>query len=77
MRIFSSLVMDAPGLCSPSRIVVSNMINFSLAMVLSGVCCGVPARLRTANARVFDELSRRGVRRAGLRQQIVGKGVCA
>src|SRR5258706_202977 len=29
MRSFSSLVMDAPGLCSPSRMVVSNMINLS------------------------------------------------
>ena len=27
MRIFSSLVMEAPGLCSPSRRVVSNMIS--------------------------------------------------
>jgi hypothetical protein len=27
MRTFSSLVMEAPGLCSPSRKVVSNMIN--------------------------------------------------
>jgi hypothetical protein len=27
--------MDAPGLCSPSRIVVSNMINCSFAMVFS------------------------------------------
>ena len=32
MRIFSSFVIDAPGLCSPSRIVVSNMIKCSLAM---------------------------------------------
>src|SRR5487761_2500145 len=30
MRNFSSLVMDAPGLCSPSRKVVSNMINLSV-----------------------------------------------
>ena len=29
MRIFSSRVIDAPGLCSPSRSVVSNMINRS------------------------------------------------
>jgi hypothetical protein len=35
MRIFSSLVIDAPGLCSPSRIVVSNMIKCSLAMLPS------------------------------------------
>jgi hypothetical protein len=34
MRIFSSLVMEAPGLCSPSRKVVSNMIN--LLVILSG-----------------------------------------
>ncbi len=34
MRIFSSLVIDAPGLCSPSRNVVSNMIRWS-AMVRS------------------------------------------
>ncbi len=33
MRIFSSRVIDAPGLCSPSRNVVSNMIKWS-AMVL-------------------------------------------
>src|SRR5688572_18150287 len=30
MRSFSSLVMDAPGLCSPSRMVVSKMIKLSL-----------------------------------------------
>src|SRR5438105_13866405 len=29
MRIFSSLVIDAPGLCSPSRNVVSKMIKWS------------------------------------------------
>ena len=29
MRIFSSRVMDAPGLCSPSRKVVSNMMRRS------------------------------------------------
>jgi hypothetical protein len=43
--------MDAPGLCSPSRIVVSKMINLSLAMV-------PPLRLRqpaglAAGCRVF------------------------
>ena len=35
MRSFSSLVMDAPGLCSPSRMVVSKMINLPLLMVWS------------------------------------------
>src|SRR5262245_20952857 len=29
-RIFSSLVIDAPGLCSPSRNVVSKMIKWSV-----------------------------------------------
>src|SRR6266576_2439225 len=32
MRIFSSLVIDAPGLCSPSRKVVSNMIKWSFML---------------------------------------------
>jgi hypothetical protein len=36
MRTFSSRVMAAPGLCSPSRIVVSKMIN-ALRMGLSKV----------------------------------------
>src|SRR5512138_2386613 len=31
IRIFSSLVIDAPGLCSPSRNVVSKMIKWSMA----------------------------------------------
>ena len=35
MRSFSSRVMEAPGLCSPSRKVVSKMINWSLDMVFS------------------------------------------
>ncbi|MNC16322.1 hypothetical protein D3C75_641750 [compost metagenome] len=35
MRSFSSLVMDAPGLCSPSRSVVSNMMTRSLLMSIS------------------------------------------
>ena len=34
MRSFSSLVMEAPGDCSPSRKVVSKMISLS-AMVIS------------------------------------------
>ena len=34
MRSFSSLVMDAPGDCSPSRKVVSKMINWSLIRIL-------------------------------------------
>src|SRR5688572_25906945 len=54
MRSFSSFVIDAPGLCSPSRIVVSKMINLSLAMV-------PPLRLRlpgwlAAGNRAFYEL---------------------
>ena len=40
MRIFSSLVIDAPGLCSPSRIVVSKMINRSLLMACPRVRAG-------------------------------------
>jgi hypothetical protein len=32
MRSFSSLVMEAPGLCSPSRRVVSNMMSRSVLM---------------------------------------------
>ena len=32
MRSFSSRVIEAPGLCSPSRMVVSNMIKRSLLM---------------------------------------------
>jgi hypothetical protein len=34
MRNFSSLVIEAPGLCSPSRMVVSNMINLSFMVPL-------------------------------------------
>src|SRR6266513_6377560 len=34
MRSFSSLVIEAPGLCSPSRMVVSNMINRSFMVLL-------------------------------------------
>jgi hypothetical protein len=34
MRIFSSRVIDAPGLCSPSRKVVSNMIKRCFIVVL-------------------------------------------
>src|SRR5438477_1324658 len=34
MRSFSSLVIEAPGLCSPSRMVVSNMINRSFMVPL-------------------------------------------
>jgi hypothetical protein len=37
------LVIDAPGLCSPSRIVVSNTINRSLAMLPPNAA---PARAR-------------------------------
>ena len=33
-RIFSSVFIEKPGDCSPSRRVVSKMINLSLAMVL-------------------------------------------
>jgi len=32
MRSFSSLVIDAPGLCSPSRMVVSKMMSRWLLM---------------------------------------------
>src|SRR2546429_251779 len=34
MRSFSSLVMEAPGLCSPSRMVVSNMMSRSFMVPL-------------------------------------------
>jgi hypothetical protein len=33
MRSFSSRVMDAPGLCSPSRMVVSKMISLSVVLM--------------------------------------------
>src|SRR6266508_389965 len=36
MRSFSSLVIEAPGLCSPSRMVVSNMISLSFMVPLQG-----------------------------------------
>src|SRR5690606_5676456 len=36
MRSFSSFVMDAPGLCSPSRKVVSKMISLSAMAALRG-----------------------------------------
>ena len=35
IRNFSSLVIEAPGLCSPSRNVVSKIINCSLDMLIS------------------------------------------
>src|SRR5512135_56348 len=40
MRVFSSLVIDAPGLCSPSRKVVSKMIRWSGMAPPSGRWCG-------------------------------------
>jgi hypothetical protein len=48
IRSFSSLVIEAPGLCSPSRIVVSKMINFCLAMMVSDLAA---ARGRFSPAR--------------------------
>ncbi len=47
MRSFSSFVIAAPGLCSPSRIVVSNMINFSLLMGFSCLAASRRAARRT------------------------------
>ncbi len=38
MRNFSSRVIDAPGDCSPSRKVVSNMINLSAISLLLWIC---------------------------------------
>jgi hypothetical protein len=43
MRIFSSLVIEAPGDCSPSRKVVSKMISLS-DMVLAFAVVGVVGR---------------------------------
>ena len=48
IRIFSSLVMDAPGDCSPSRMVVSNMMTrlfWLVVMVFFSkvVCCCIKA----------------------------------
>ena len=37
MRIFSSLVIDAPGDCSPSRKVVSKMISFSALAAMAAL----------------------------------------
>src|SRR6266853_1445731 len=45
MRNFSSLVIDAPGLCSPSRMVVSNMINLSFMVPLQVKSRKHPRRL--------------------------------
>jgi hypothetical protein len=39
MRSFSSRVIDAPGLCSPSRKVVSKMISWSF-MIFHGLLPG-------------------------------------
>src|SRR4029077_11141298 len=36
MRSFSSRVIEAPGLCSPSRMVVSKMIKWSVFMAAPG-----------------------------------------
>ena len=38
MRTFSSAVIEAPGLCSPSRRVVSKIISLSLLMVMLFLC---------------------------------------
>src|SRR5712671_528003 len=45
MRSFSSLVIEAPGLCSPSRMVVSNMINLSFMVPLQVKSRKHPRRL--------------------------------
>ena len=37
MRSFSSLVIDAPGDCSPSRKVVSKMISFSALAAMAAL----------------------------------------
>src|SRR5437762_13565643 len=63
MRIFSSLVIDAPGLCSPSRNVVSKMIKWS-AMVCPRACQNVESARACLAGTVLQrkgyELSARG-----------------
>src|SRR6266699_770384 len=44
MRSFSSLVIEAPGLCSPSRMVVSNMISRSFMLLLRIECLKIVPR---------------------------------
>src|SRR5205823_96840 len=63
MRIFSSLVIDAPGLCSPSRSVVSKMIKWSPMFVSSRVETSDPAgscSAGTVQRKGGYELSARG-----------------
>ena len=50
MRIFSSLVMDAPGLCSPSRKVVSKIIKRSVMMFF---LCSKPSHERLVNLKIW------------------------
>src|SRR6266581_1756387 len=44
MRSFSSLVIEAPGLCSPSRMVVSNIISRSFMVLLRIECLKIVPR---------------------------------
>ena len=83
IRTFSSRVMEAPGLCSPSRMVVSKMINWS-CMVHSGKGDGTlagPFAGRRRNCRIVGVgyLAREAQQQAGeARQreakQVVGDG---
>ena len=62
----------APGLCSPSRIVVSNMISFSFAMTLSVLSCAAGgAAPRTRNRM---DLPPGGFRRARTQLQTASVG---
>ena len=65
MRSFSSFVIDAPGLCSPSRMVVSNMINFSFFMSVSALILPVRADSRRRTQFKIDP----GSVRSGRKQQ--------
>ncbi len=58
IRTFSSRVMDAPGLCSPSRKVVSNIINWSF------IKCSVHGELSTAR---LISIKKRGVNRVDIK----------
>src|SRR5437588_9822869 len=73
IRIFSSLVIDAPGLCSPSRNVVSKMIKWSGMLrpamrLMEFASCRILAGPDTAQ--VGCELSARGAQQ----QQTAEKG---
>ena len=62
MRIFSSFVIDAPGLCSPSRIVVSNMIRCFFAHDVSNLLLERAYHARTRNITPEPQCSGRKLR---------------